>query len=171
MSELGPAGEEVALIEDEKRGSSNTTINPLLVQTLIDGISKTSNRPILQHWIDFILMTVPQFQQALYHLIFPLSDCICRQLRSALIDVHHVAKDTKGKGPILSTTTDAEFIMLLNALERLVLLSLTKTEVDNQEDDNHSEKAGAESSGLLGYVSNVFGTETPSNSDDQLSVS
>lgn len=34
------------------------SLNPLLVQTLIDGIGTSTNRPVLQHWLDFVLMTV-----------------------------------------------------------------------------------------------------------------
>ena len=61
--------------------------NPLLVQTLIDGISAPSNRPILQHWLDFILMTVPQFHDIFQSAVPSLNDCICRQLKSALAEI------------------------------------------------------------------------------------
>ncbi len=59
---------------------------------------------------------------------------------------------------IVASVTDAELIMLLNALERLILLSLAYTsEPDSSEDDgNIMEKTTPETGGLLGYVSNVF---------------
>lgn len=69
--------------------------------------------------------------------------------------------------------TDADFVMLLNALERLVLLSLAHTmEASSAEDEMATlEKSASESSGLLGYVSNVFGSETPQpQQDEQLTV-
>jgi hypothetical protein len=159
---------------------SINNLNPLLVQTLLDGISKPSNRPALQHWMDFILMTVPQFQKSLAQLVFPLSDCICRQLRLGLIDMRRVSKESqKGQWRITSTVTDAELVTFLNALERLVLLSVTKSEARSVETDGTdaagpSEKnVGAESSGLLGYVSNVFTADTSSATpnDEYLSVS
>ncbi|KAF8963955.1 Dopey, N-terminal-domain-containing protein [Flammula alnicola] len=138
-------------------------LNPLLVQTLVDGISTRTNRPVLQHWLDFILMAVPQFQPALQAVVAPLNDCLCRQLLSSLGDVlrataqiRDYAEDTP------ATVTDAELIMLLNALERLILLSLAYTaEMDTSEDDLHNvDKTTSEASGLLGYVSNVFSSDT-----------
>ena len=42
-----------------------SAMNPLLIQCLVDGISVPPNRPILQHWLDFVLMTIPQFPHIL----------------------------------------------------------------------------------------------------------
>lgn len=73
-----------------------------------------------------------------------------------------------------TSVTDAEMIMLLNALERLILLSLAYTsELDTAEDEssNMDSKAVSEGVGLLGYVSNVFSSETLSNQIEQLTVS
>ena len=156
---------------EEEQAPRTSTSNPLLVQTLVDGLSKPTNRPVLQHWIDFILMTVSQFR-SLSHVIFPLSDCLCRQLRASLTDVQQIAaRDIKGKVASTLHTTDAEFIMLLNALERLVLMSLSKTVDPGGDDEGGSTEKGPpeSSSGILGYV---FGTESSSGlQDEQLSVS
>lgn len=155
------------------------TLNPLLAQTLINGISAQTNRPIFQHWIDFILMTIPQFQQSLQHLVFPICECICQQLRAAVADLERIGQGNwKGKGNAESTITDAEFIMFLHALERLVLQGLSKADAiapEGLEDlPGSSEKVSdraAEGTGLLGYVTNVFATDgsTP-NVDGSLSV-
>lgn len=150
-------------------------VNPLLVQTLTDGISTRTNRPVLQHWLDFILMAVPQFQPALQAVVTPLNDCLCRQLLSALADVLRATAQSQGHpGDMTTSVTDAELIMLLNALERLILLSLAYTsELDTAEDEvnNMDSKAASEGVGLLGYVSNVFSSETSSNQIEQLTVS
>jgi len=150
-------------------------VNPLLVQTLTDGISTRTNRPVLQHWLDFILMAVPQFQPALQAVVTPLNDCLCRQLLSALGDVlRATAQSQDHPGDMTTSVTDAELIMLLNALERLILLSLAYTsELDTAEDEtnNMDSKAASEGVGLLGYVSNVFSSETSSNQTEQLTVS
>jgi hypothetical protein len=150
-------------------------VNPLLVQTLTDGISTRTNRPVLQHWLDFILMAVPQFQPALQAVVTPLNDCLCRQLLSALADVlRATAQSQDHPGDMTTSMTDAELIMLLNAMERLILLSLAYTsELDTAEDEtnNMDSKAASEGVGLLGYVSNVFSSETSSNQIEQLTVS
>jgi hypothetical protein len=136
-------------------------VNSLLVQTLVDGISTRSNRPILQHWLDFILMAVPQFQPALQSVVTPLNDCLCRQLHLSLKDILVAARqpDNYSKD-IHATVTDADMIMLLNALERFVLLSLAYTEEEDVDEDSITEKPTHESGGLLGYVSNVFSSDS-----------
>lgn len=136
------------------------SVNPLLVQILVDGISTRSNRPILQHWLDFILMAIPQFQPALQSVVIPLNDCICKQLHLSLKDVLVLAKQPDDYSrDIYATITDVDMIILLNALERFVLLSLTYTEDEDGDADSIAEKPVHESGGLLGYVSNVFSSE------------
>lgn len=148
-------------------------MNPLLVQTLVDGLSVPSNRPILQHWLDFILMAVPQFQPTLQTILPPLNDCVCRQLHVALNDVMRVAnKEIEFDDDISSNITDAELVMLLNGLERLVFLSLAHTaDTTSQDEETLSGEKSAESGGLLGYVSTVFSSDYPTQTtDDQLTV-
>jgi hypothetical protein len=151
------------------------SINSLLVQTLVDGIAVKTNRPVLQHWLDFLLMAVPQFQPALQAVVGPLNDCICRQLSASLRDVLHASLQGQSYAEdVPSFTTDAEMVMLLNGLERMVSLSLAYTsELTSSDDETPStEKPVPENSGLLGMVSNVFGSEsTQQVSEDQLTVS
>ncbi|KAI0067974.1 hypothetical protein BV25DRAFT_1896308 [Artomyces pyxidatus] len=158
---------------DPAQESQSFHVNPLLVQTLIDGIAVPSNRAVLQHWLDFILMTVPQFQNTLHAVVSPLSDCIGRYLRISLADVRRVLDDSQSGEDAKSTTTDADFIMLLNALERMVLLSLSASDTGHaEEEDIPPEKpAGPETGGFLGIVTNVFSSEAiPTGQDEQLTA-
>ena len=152
--------------------SATYSLDPLLTQTLVDGISVRPNRAILQHWLDFILMTVPQFHDILQPTIIPLNDCVCRQLKSALDEITRASDVTSVSMDFSIYTTDADFIMLLNAMERLVLLSLSQAMDPNQvEDEMVPEKIGNDGGGLLGYVSNVFSTDSTSASvEDQSQV-
>ena len=146
----------------ESSARASYPLDPLLTQTLIDGISVPSNRAILQHWLDFILMTIPQFHELLQPTIIPLNDCVCRQLKAALDDVVAASASNSISTDVSVYTTDADFIMLLNGMERLVLLSLSQNVDPNQIDDEMvPEKAGNEGGGgLLGYVSGVFSTDS-----------
>ncbi|KAF8588312.1 hypothetical protein K439DRAFT_1629769 [Ramaria rubella] len=162
-AELTGAPEEAPISEDTTRPSTFVLVNPLLVQTLVDGITKAAGRPTLQHWLDFVLMTIPQYTRLLNYMVPPLSDCICRQLRRALGDVKHVLEhDSSRLGSVTSGTTDAEFIMLLNALERLVLLNLTKTfDSTGSEDEVIADRAIQESnSGGSGFLGRMFSSDT-----------
>ena len=171
----------VAQTNAEEQGSSEGshipgkkayTVNSLLTHTLTDGIAVPHNRPVQQHWLDFVLMAIPQFQPALQGVIPPLVDCICRQLRLLLNDAIR-ANEPGSSSEITGVATDAEFVMLLNTLERLLVLGLANySEVTQQDEDTLTqEKTGGESSGILGYVSNVFTAETTSPSEDQATVS
>ena len=150
------------------------SVNPLLVQSLVDGVSTPSNKPVLQHWLDFILMAVPQFQPALQVIVSPLAECLCRQVMSALEEVLELSYRTPNdKGDHKAYVTDAELIMLLNGLEKLILLSLAYTsDVETVEEETVSmEKSNSEPAGLLGYVSNVFSSDsTSTNQVEQLTV-
>jgi hypothetical protein len=45
----------------QEKGNKLFSANALLVQAVIDGLATPTNRPVLQHWLDFILTTIPQF--------------------------------------------------------------------------------------------------------------
>ncbi|KAG5643542.1 hypothetical protein DXG03_000683 [Asterophora parasitica] len=158
---------------DTEPETRSYSVNSLLIQALVDGIAVRTNRPVLQHWLDFILMAVPQFQPALQAVVSPLNDCLCRQLLASLKDLHGSA--SKGRDyneDTVSGVTDAEMIMLLNGLERMILLSLAYTSELNamEEDTTPQDKSGAEGSGLLGYVSNVFSSESTQQTDEILTA-
>ena len=155
------------------KSEARRNIHPLLGPTTLDALSLSSNRPILQHWIDFILMTVTELH-APSQFTFSLCESICRQLRLRLSDVLRLSpgRSPKGKATALSSTTDSEFIMLLNALERLILSSLAKGDKQWPEDETSgvdAERNTSESApGLLGFV---FGSEpAPEVSNDQITV-
>ncbi|KAI8981167.1 Dopey, N-terminal-domain-containing protein [Trametes punicea] len=138
-------------------------VPPLLVQTLVDGISTPTNRTLLQHWLDFVTMTVPLFKETLKAVVTPLSDCVCAQLRNGLAEILGASAEGPRGDDIISHTTDADFLMLLTALERLTLLSMARIAGEQpQEEEQQADKA-MESGGLLGYVSNVFSSDGPSS--------
>jgi hypothetical protein len=168
---IDPVNELMDIPRDQQ--DVHYSINPLLVQTMVDGISADSNRPVLQHWLDFILMAIPQFQPTFQGTVAPLADCICRQLQVLLNEVHVMSStSTEHNEDEISFVTDTDFLMLLNALERLVLLSLAYPVEESvyEEDSNPIQEKSSENVGLLGLVTNVFGTETSQPGQDQLSV-
>ncbi|EJD54553.1 hypothetical protein AURDEDRAFT_156337 [Auricularia subglabra TFB-10046 SS5] len=157
-----PEGEDGAPVDDTTPALARV-LPPLLVRTILDALSLPQNRPVLQHWLDFVSMTTPYVQQPPAQLAVPLIECMCRQLRGLLADVERIATTrTARAGDVRSRTSDAEFITFLNALERLLLISLAKfsdvslAEVDSAVPEKFSSEP---SGGLLGLVSNVFGSD------------
>ncbi|KAJ6623058.1 Dopey, N-terminal-domain-containing protein [Mycena sp. CBHHK59/15] len=168
-------GQNDAPLADTSRdaGARAYPVNSLLIQTLVDGIAISTNRPVLQHWLDFVLMAVPQFQPTLQAVVTPLNECVCRQLLASLGDVLKVSsKDGLFTDDLASSATDAELIMLLGGLERLVLLSLAyPIETNNTEDEPPIAEKSTDNSGLLGYVSTVFSSENVQNlAEEQLTA-
>ena len=145
--------------DEDPQASEPTSdnVSPLLMQTLMDGISSTTNRPVLQHWIDFILMTIPQFQGHLRPLLLPLCDCVIQQLQNLTYALHIVLKQPSSDQDLSLASSESVAIMFLSALERIVILALGHFPARPQE----SERSGSvdQSGGLLGYVSNVFSME------------
>ena len=166
----GPEGEEPSALGDDLSGSAPRVISPLLIQTILDALSLPSNRPVLQHWLDFVSTATPHLQLPPAQLAVPLVECIGRQVRGLLADLERIAAIRLARtGDLRSRTTDTELIMFLNAFERLVLIGLARfAGVPMLSDDPmpSSEKSVVEpSAGLLGLVSGVFsseGTTTPS---------
>ncbi|KAG6879370.1 hypothetical protein C0992_003190 [Termitomyces sp. T32_za158] len=155
---------------DNEPETRQYSVNSLLIHVLVDGIAVRSNRPVLQHWLDFILMAVPQFQPALQAVVNPLNDCLCRQLSLSLKDIRITSSQAQDfSQDFFLSVTDAEMIMLLNGLERMILLSLAYTaELNSTEEESvPQDRAGTENSGLLGYVSNVFGSESTQQISDE----
>lgn len=149
--------------------SSTPVTSSLFIQLLVDGIAVPSNRPLLHHWLDFILMTVPQFPHILTYTITPLNVCVCRQLRNSLSDISAVCLGKGGMNlDLRSHVDDAELSMLLNALERLVLIALDEADSGFQEEISPTDRSTSDGTGLLSMVSNVFLTESQSQSNEPL---
>ena len=148
-------------IDSDSSNSTPLVLHPLLVRLLVDGITTPSNRPLLHHWLDFILMTVPQFPQVLNSAISPLNICICRQIRHTLDELEFIMHSASGNDKtVFSSVDDGETIMLLNALERLILISLDDVETTPTDIVNSSDKPASDGTGILSMVSNVFLTDT-----------
>ncbi|KAH6562158.1 hypothetical protein BASA83_005784 [Batrachochytrium salamandrivorans] len=54
---------------------------PLLVKTMLGAIASLSNRPMLQHWLDFVILYLPRFRPYFAGIIRPLFVAICSELR------------------------------------------------------------------------------------------
>ncbi|TDL26444.1 hypothetical protein BD410DRAFT_521497 [Rickenella mellea] len=158
-------GTATELKEESRRSADavpSSSLNPLLIQTLIDGMVTSTNRPLLQHWLDFVIMTISQFPQLMSPAVSPLNSCVCRQISLSLNEIEVIlSTSAENIEDVTSEIGDADIIMLLNALERLVLFSLPDSpEASYEEIGITSDKGGPDSTSLLTYVSNVFTTET-----------
>lgn len=148
----------------------------MFVRVVSDAISLQSNSAVLHHWIDFLLITIPQFRLSLFTVIFPLIDCLVTRIR-ALVQDFKLAYSSSTLGVFSAEATDAEYTVLMNALERLLLMAISESlSAAFEEESKGSDKVMDSPSvgtpgglGLLGYMSGVLGTtdsESPAVLDE-----
>lgn len=146
------------------------THDDLFVRAISDAIQQPSNA-VIHHWIDFLLMTIPQFRHALHSVILPLVDQLVARL-DALVDdfraCYVAASLAAAEAASSSSATDAEFTVITNALERLLLIAVSESVPAPGEDDSRSADraagdtgssgggSGGGAGGLLGYMTGVL---------------
>lgn len=108
---IGSSEADSASVNSIVDGATTVSPHPLLLRTLRAGFTLETNRPALAHWTDFVLMTIPHYRHALTILLKPLCECLCDVVLST------------SDGGELGWDVD-EFVLLLNTLERVVLLCL-----------------------------------------------
>ncbi|BEI90230.1 uncharacterized protein CcaverHIS019_0303000 [Cutaneotrichosporon cavernicola] len=128
-----------------------------MLHMVIAGVSAPGNRPILQHWVDFVLMTIPHLEHDQRQLR-ALNDCFCEQLRMTMLKLRTTfAISTAGDVP--ATITESEPIMLIGVIERLATVLGGRAGGRRSEDRDRREHDGG--GGLLGYLPTVFSVEAP----------
>ncbi|GAA5982369.1 hypothetical protein JCM11641_006959 [Rhodosporidiobolus odoratus] len=142
------------------------THDEFLVRVISDAVSQKSNA-VIHHWIDFLLMTIPQFRHQLHTLILPLIDRLSSRLAAFLQDFEAAYSPTSLTSTS-SSDTDAEFTALANALERLMLVATAETLMTGNDVEVRSvdraasdvaptvNAGGGGSGGLLGYMTGVL---------------
>ncbi|KAE8270920.1 hypothetical protein A4X09_0g1426 [Tilletia walkeri] len=155
----------------------------LLLPLLKAALSDPSSRPVLSHWADFVLMTAPYYRKSQNTFLLPLQDALCSLLRSSLTNLSSIYI-TKGRAIHTqgTETTETEIMLFINMTERVLFQCLgeddAKAETENVDvaagaGTGLSEKVGAGTTdrapdsatgtGILGLVTNVFSSESPSS--------
>lgn len=135
-----------------------------LLQMILGGVSEPGNRPILQHWVDFVLMSVPFFEHKPVQLR-ALCDCFCEQLRMIMLKLRATFA-ISSIGDVPASITEAEPIMLIGVIERLATaLGGGKGHTRRSEDKDRQHH---DSGGLLGYLPTVFSVEAPQDAVSEM---
>ena len=156
----------------------------LLLALLQRGLATPSNRLILQQWSDFVLMTAPLYRSCVHSFLLPLNKTICDLLGSAITEVgtSYVAgasRPTFGAELVVQSEDteclflDSDLLLLVNLAERSLMLVPSRTSSEGT--TAPTNRTGADpfglsekdhgAPGLLGYVSNVFGSDAASEAD------
>ncbi|CEP13190.1 hypothetical protein [Parasitella parasitica] len=144
----------VALIQ----ASSN-----LYVKCVIDAFSLSSNRSMLQHWMDFVLATLPYITHGFRTLVVPVLMCVCHQI-SLRCDIIEIAIHEKPNTSSCASA-DREVMVLLMGLEKMLMFCLTERTLNDEWFTNTSQDLPipliSENSALIGFAQVVHGDEYP----------
>jgi hypothetical protein len=133
----------------------------LLTKALIDGVTIPTNRPVFQHWFDFIVMAMPKPSFNLTANIPVIVDNIARELRSSLDGTIKAWKDAGSFADAKSAVSEADFVMYLNALESLVLANLNDGARVRPADGESLaiDRSASESGGLFSFFTSDAGAQ------------
>ncbi|KAK6503333.1 hypothetical protein TWF481_008356 [Arthrobotrys musiformis] len=127
-----------------------------LIQVLIDGLSSSTTRPVLDSWINFLTECLPLLSPVIFQVLLPLVECICRQVRQTFEDLKKQFRDSGSE----INTPEATLVAMLNGLEHLIAAAHDQIMV--AEVRSAIPKTPHETAGFFGnMVSGVFAGEAP----------
>ncbi|KAF9924707.1 hypothetical protein FBU30_005377 [Linnemannia zychae] len=139
--------------------------SPLFVKTVFDALSVPTNRPILQHWMDFLMLALPFLTNYFRKVLLPVIQCLCDQIlrsRASLIEAY-TSNDRAATG--VPSLTDQDLMIFLTGLERLLTFSLAEARLGEEVDSVHKQEWSDGLRGTQGLVANVLSIEVhPSDS-------
>ncbi|KAJ3289691.1 hypothetical protein HK104_007293 [Borealophlyctis nickersoniae] len=136
--------------------------SPLFVRTTLEALSMRTNRPILQHWIDFILSSLPHLRASFNRVIVPIMRCLCDELTKYRAQMSRYIRAFPTSTPVNGSRivhdeaqTDLEAVTLLHGLEQMISFCLADNRdgaVTSPTDANHASSLRV----ITDYVSSVF---------------
>ncbi|CDW94802.1 hypothetical protein, partial [Sporisorium scitamineum] len=187
------AGAHSPLVNQKPASSTASVLlakqpHSLLLPLLHRGLVTPSNRPVLQLWSDFVLMTAPLYRGSAALLLLSLNQTACDLIAKAMLEVSGSYVPTAGRptfgAELVVQSHDAkcsflesDVLLLINLAERLLILATpgtggeapmsTASRVAATEDAASADAAVVDEkglqehdgSGLLGYGSNVFSSD------------
>lgn len=184
---IGAPATPLATSKDKSHRDSDVLLNSssLFIQCVTDAFSTLSNRPVLQHWMDFWLTSLPNLRGCFRDIILPLLICICDQTTACrnqfdqLAHSHLSSNATPSFGNI--ELPDSYILMFLNGIEKMVMFCLLDKNVSNSWQPGHGKTPSGSSSttsssahksgdmsALRGFALLLYGDDV-SNSKDQTS--
>ncbi|KAF7726823.1 hypothetical protein EC973_008424 [Apophysomyces ossiformis] len=164
----------VAELAEEASDLARST-SGLYVKCVTDALTSTGNHPILQHWMDFCIATLPHVRGGFRQIVVPLLICVCQRITlchtTVRLLMHGDASQSDGTNAALPCIQERGAIMggperdiltYLNGLEKILMFCLTERSLgDEWYDPNRALPIPKvpERSELRGLVDLVHGEE------------
>ncbi|KAF9115351.1 hypothetical protein BGX27_008120 [Mortierella sp. AM989] len=166
----GAAGSSSNLVSGHDSNESLFRVvgsSPLFVKTVFDALSVPTNRPILQHWMDFLMLALPFLTNYFRKVLLPVIQCLCDQIlrsRACLLEAYTNQERNLARAPNL---TDQDLTIFLTGLERLLTFSLAEARLGEEVDAVHKQEWSDGQRGTPGLIANVLGIEVHSSDSFQ----
>ncbi|KAI8459463.1 Dopey, N-terminal-domain-containing protein [Phakopsora pachyrhizi] len=145
-----------ALTNKAKTDLSPAADSTLLALIIGDGIVTQNYTAIVHHWIDFLLMTVPQFRRSLNEVVNPLIDRLIAKLSSLVGNIEETYRVSHSGADFESEFSDSEFSAFVNALERLIIVLIEDGGSSASFEEEHGNKNAPERSALSDSTTGLF---------------
>lgn len=112
------------------------TSTDLFVKCVIDAFTLPSNRSMLQHWMDFVLATLPYIKHGFKFIMVPILMSVCHQIstRCQTLDImmhERPSSSAVTQSASLSSHVDKELLVLLLGLEKMMMFCLTERNLND----------------------------------------
>ncbi|KAI8088322.1 Dopey, N-terminal-domain-containing protein [Thamnidium elegans] len=139
------------------------TSTDLFVKCVTDALTLSSNRSMLQHWVDFVLATLPYVKNGFRFILVPILICICNQINARCDTIDIMIHETPAHASS-SNNADKELLVLLSGLEKLVMFCLTERAITDDwfttmKPDEIAIPCIPENSALIGLAQIIYGED------------
>lgn len=141
--------------------------SPLFVKTVFDALSVPTNRPILQNWMDFLMLALPFLTNHFRRVLLPVIQCFCDQILRSRACLVHAYTEHERTGAGSPSLTDQDLAIFLTGLERLLTFSLAEARLGEELDSVHRQEWSDGQRGRPGLVANVLSIELHSGDSYQ----
>jgi hypothetical protein len=144
--------QDIASSSADDHEAKRQSASSFLTRVLIDGVTVPTNRPIFQHWFDFIAMAMPKPHFNLMPSLPAIIYHIGREIRSSLAGTVEAFEAAGAFADAKTAVSEVDFVMYLNALESLVLASLGDTRARVASEEALAiDRSASESGGLFSF--------------------
>lgn len=127
----------------------------LFVKCVLDALTLSSNHAMLQHWLDFVLASMPYIKHGFRHFLVPILICICHQIKLRCDTIEIMIHEKPHAASCASA--EKEIVVLLLGLEKMLMFCLNERMINDDWFTHHVNSALPipripETSALIGFA-------------------
>lgn len=104
----------------------------LFTKCVMDALTAPSNQSMLQHWMDFVLATLPYVKNGFRYMLVPILMCVCNQISVRCDTIEIMVHEKPASASSSTSNAERELIVLLMGLEKMVMFCLTERTMNDE---------------------------------------